>query len=55
VAAAVTAAAVLVEEGGVIEEETGTEASKTPRGTRQRDVDEPVGRSDLYAAVADVR
>jgi len=48
--AAVVAVAVLVEEV-VIEEEEGAEASTTPCGSHQRDVDE-VGHSDLHVAVA---
>ena len=50
--AVAVAVAVLVEEGFVIEEEGGVEASITPCGSHQRDVDEEVGRSDPFVAVA---
>ena len=49
--AVAVAVAVLAEEGFVIEE-GGVEASITPCGSHQRDVDEEVGRSDPFVAVA---
>ena len=50
--AVAVAVAVLVEEGFVTEEEADVEASTTPYESHQRDVDEEVGRSDPFVAVA---
>ena len=51
IGAVAVVAAALVEEGFVTEE-ADAEALTTPCGSHQRDVDEEVGRSDPFVAVA---